>query len=147
MTLHDSQGSFNLREISSLSPFIQQMLLFASTATIPVWTRKAYVSKLVCYMYICVAFKSHTVWSCEHVNTLATSILQTAMSTFHSLNSPLQRGKTPPNECPVYDTKQSDGEVPAVLELWGMRNTPSLSSLPGPLWPGVVAPDRVLSMG
>ena len=60
----------------------------------------------------------------------------------------LQRGKTPsPNECPGFDTKQSDGEVPAVLELWGMRSTPSLPSLPGPLWPGVVAPDRALSMG
>ncbi len=43
--------------------------------------------------------------------------------------------------------KQSDGEVPAMLELWGMRSTPSLPSLPGPLWPGVVAPDRALSMG
>ena len=49
--------------------------------------------------------------------------------------------------CPGYDTKQSDGEVPAVLELWGMRSTPSLLWLPGPLWPGVVAPDRALSMG
>ena len=28
-----------------------------------------------------------------------------------------------------------------------MRSTPLLLSLPGPLWPGVVAPDRVLSMG
>ena len=28
-----------------------------------------------------------------------------------------------------------------------MRSTPSLSSLPGPVWPGVVALDRVLSMG
>ena len=46
-----------------------------------------------------------------------------------------------------YDTKQSDGEIPAVLELWGMQSTPSLPSLPGPLWPRVVAPDRVLSMG
>ena len=26
----------------------------------------------------------------------------------------------PPHECPGYDTKQSDGEVPAMLELWGM---------------------------
>ena len=26
-------------------------------------------------------------------------------------------------------------------------STPSLPSLPGPLWPGVVAPDRALSMG
>ena len=46
----------------------------------------------------------------------------------------------------AYDTKQSDGEVPVMLELWGMRNAPSLPSLPGPAWPGVVALDRVLSM-
>ena len=32
-------------------------------------------------------------------------------------------------------------------DLWGMRSTPLLSSLPGPIWPGVVAPNRVLSMG
>ena len=54
----------------------------------------------------------------------------------------LQRCKT--NECPAYDTKQSDGEVPVMLELWGMRSTPSLPLLPGSLWPGVVAPDRAL---
>ena len=29
-----------------------------------------------------------------------------------------------------------------MLELWGIRSTPSLPSLPGPLWPGVVAPDK-----
>ena len=29
----------------------------------------------------------------------------------------------------------------------GMRSTPSLPSPPGPLWPWVVAPERVLSMG
>ena len=34
-----------------------------------------------------------------------------------------------------------------MLELWGMQSTPSLSSLPGSVWPGMVAPDRVLSMG
>ena len=34
-----------------------------------------------------------------------------------------------PNKCPGYDTKQSDDEAP------GMRSTPSLPSLPGPLWP------------
>ena len=32
-------------------------------------------------------------------------------------------------------------------ELNGMQNTPSLLSLPGQLWSGVVAPDKVLSMG
>ena len=34
-----------------------------------------------------------------------------------------------------------------MLELWGIRSTPSLPLLPGPLRPGVVVPDRVLSMG
>ena len=52
-----------------------------------------------------------------------------------------------PNEHPGYDTKQSDGEVSVILELWGMWCTSLLPSLPGPLWPGVVAPERVLSMG
>ena len=73
--------------------------------------------------------------------------LPSQLGLYNTLTAPLQRGKTPPNECPGYDTKQSDGEVPAVLELWGMRSTPSLPSLPGPLRPGVVAPDRALSMG
>ena len=53
----------------------------------------------------------------------------------------------PTNEYPGYDSKQSDGGVPVMLELWGKQNTPSLSSIPGPLWPIVVAPDMVLSMG
>ena len=48
----------------------------------------------------------------------------------------LCRGVRPPR----YDTKQSDGEVPAMLELWGLRSTSSLPSLPDPLWRGVVAP-------
>ena len=43
--------------------------------------------------------------------------------------------------------KQSDGEVPVMLELWGMRNTSLLPLLPGPLWPGMVVLDWDLSMG
>ena len=39
----------------------------------------------------------------------------------------------PPYKCPWYDTKQSDGEVPVILELWEMQSTPSLLLLPGPL--------------
>ena len=50
--------------------------------------------------------------------------------------------KTPFNECPVYDTKQSDGEIVVMLELWGMRSTPSMPFLPGTLWPGVVVPTK-----
>ena len=34
-----------------------------------------------------------------------------------------------------------------MLELWRMRSTPSLPSLPGPLWLGVVVYDRILSTG
>ena len=52
----------------------------------------------------------------------------------------------PPNVCPGYGTKQSDGEAPVMLELWGMQSTPLLPLLPGPFWLGVVASDRVLSM-
>ena len=51
-----------------------------------------------------------------------------------------------PNECPLYDIKQSDGEAP-VMEFWGMWSTSSLPLIPGQLWPGVVAPDKILSMG
>ena len=50
------------------------------------------------------------------------------------------------HECPGYVTKQSDGEVPVMLELWTMQSIPSLPSLLGPLWHGVVALDRVIFM-
>ena len=60
----------------------------------------------------------------------------------------LSRGVRPiPNGCPGYNTKQFDGEVPVTLELQGMLDTPSLPSLPGPLRPGVVTPERVRSIG
>ena len=52
----------------------------------------------------------------------------------------------PPNECPVYDNKH-DGEVPVIPGRWGMKSNPSLPLLLVPLWPGVVAHDRALSMG
>ena len=55
-------------------------------------------------------------------------------------------GEAPPNECLGYDTKQSNGVAPLRLELRGMRSNHSLTSFLGPLWPGVVAPDRVLSI-
>ena len=47
----------------------------------------------------------------------------------------------------VLDTTLNNGGVSVMLELWEMQSTPSLPSLLGSLWPGVVAPDRVLSMG
>ena len=30
-------------------------------------------------------------------------------------------GGRPPNECPGYDTKQTDGGAPVMLEVWGIR--------------------------
>ena len=54
--------------------------------------------------------------------------------------------KTLPSKCPGYDTKQSDGETPVMLELWKTRSTPSLPSLPAPVSPGVVISDRVVSI-
>ena len=42
-------------------------------------------------------------------------------------------------------SKQSDSKAPVILELWRMWSSSSLSSLPGPLWPRMVAPDGVLS--
>ena len=53
----------------------------------------------------------------------------------------------PANKCRGYDTKQSDCEIPVMMELWGMQGTSSLPLLPGTLLPRVVAPDRALSMG
>ena len=60
----------------------------------------------------------------------------------------LQMNKTPPYEqVSWYDIKQSHGKAPVMLELWGMQSTPSLPSFQGPLWVGVVAPDRVPFIG
>ena len=67
-----------------------------------------------------------------------------------NLNNPLHlcRGVSPSsNNCAEYDTTQPDGDVLVMLELWGMRSIPSLSSLLVLVWLGVVAPNRVLSIG
>ena len=58
----------------------------------------------------------------------------------------VQSVKLPPTGILDMTQKQFDGEVP-VMELRGMWSTPSLPSLPGPLWPCMIAHNRVLSMG
>ena len=74
---------------------------------------------------------------------LISVLLPSRLGLQNTQTASLQRGKTPhPNKCPGYDTKQSTGEASLMLELWGMWSTPSLSSLSGSLWPGVIAPDR-----
>ena len=89
-------------------------------------------------------FFAYRIFEGYHIN-LCECLMYGLPSRLGLYNTPTvsrQRGKTPPNECPGYDNKQSDGEVPAMLELWGMLSTPSLPSPPDPLWPGVVAPDK-----
>ena len=60
-------------------------------------------------------------------------ILLSRLGLLNTLTASLQRSKTAPNECAGYDTKQSDGEVPVMLGIWGMQSTPSLPLLLGPL--------------
>ena len=84
---------------------------------------------------------------CWHIHSFFLHVCPVGWSCkIHRLH--LCRGVRPPLQwvSRIYDTK-SDGEVPAMLELWERQRTLSLSLLPGPLWPRVVAPDRVLSMG
>ena len=58
----------------------------------------------------------------------------------------MQRGKTP--SMSLLDTTQDNLMMRLkMLELWRMRSNPSSPWLPGPLWPGLVAPDRALFMG
>ena len=64
-------------------------------------------------------------------------LLHSRLELNNSPTASLQRGN-PSNECPEYDTKQSDGEVPVILELLGVRSTSLLPSLSGPLWAGVI---------
>ena len=45
----------------------------------------------------------------------------------------IQTAKDTLNVCPGDDTEQSDGEIPVMLGFWGMRSTPSLPLLLGPL--------------
>ena len=67
-----------------------------------------------------------------------TPIAQSAGGVEHS-NSFSAEGKDPlRNEYPGYETKQSDGEVPVMVELWGVHSTSSIPSLPGPLDSGPV---------
>ena len=57
-----------------------------------------------------------------------------------------QTGKSPSNT-PTNVLDMILNKAPEIQELWKMQSSPSLPSLPGPLWPGVVVPEKVLSMG
>ena len=50
-------------------------------------------------------------------------IWPTQLGLHNTLIASLQRGKTPLNECPEYDTKQSNIEAPVMLEFGGIWST------------------------
>ena len=54
--------------------------------------------------------------------------------------------RPPPNECSLDDTKHSDDDVPSLEALQNVEYSLSLPLLPCSLLPGLVAPDRVLSV-
>ena len=105
-----------------------------------------YIDKYICiylYRYICIYIHIY-MFIYIYVYTCSVGL----GCRIHQLH--LCRGistTTTPNRRPGYNTKQSGGEVPVKLELCRMLSNPPLPSLPGPLWPGMVAPDRALSMG
>ena len=82
-----------------------------------------------------------------HINTHARAHEKTPIKPTAQSAGAVECTDCPHNECPGYDTKQSDGEVPVMLGLWGIQSTLSLPLLPGTLWSGVLATDRVLFMG
>ena len=65
----------------------------------------------------------------------------------NTMTASLQSGKTSPLPKSVLFVILNNLMVAVILELWGKCSTPSMPLLPGTLWPGVVAPDRILSMG
>ena len=97
------------------------------------------------WVWVCLAYKydRKTIYIISHS---AKTIAQSAGAVEYT-HCTSAKGSVPPQWVSKYDTKQSDGEVPVMLELWGMWSTPSLLSLPGPLWPGEVEPDWALSRG
>ena len=67
------------------------------------------------------------VFVCVYVAQSASAVQYTDYTFAEELGSP--------NKSSVYDTKQSDGETPVMLEFGGMQSTALLPSLPGQLWP------------
>ena len=118
--------------------------------------------RVLWYFFFLLVVNIHIYFVLFHFNSLLIIVLAywllafilALTSTINSVGSGRRRHQLHPsrrvrlplfNQCPGYDMKQSNGENPA-LEFWGMCSTPSLPLLPCPPWPGVVAPDRILSM-
>ena len=102
------------------------------------------------YIYISVCFFKITAYSyfcLKTFNTVDFAKIWPSQLGLKNTPTTLQHRGKPPTMSVLFMTKQFDGEASLMLELWGMQSTSSLFLLPGLLWSGEVAPDRVLSMG
>ena len=68
-----------------------------------------------------VPWLNEAVWDCFAFSTVVVSQSAGAIEYTDCFSA---EGKDPRKECPGYDTKKSDGEVPVMLQLWGMQSTP-----------------------
>ena len=80
---------------------------------------------------------------CVYIFTTLTGAAKHLLIRLRLQNTPTALMVRPPNECPGYGTKQSDGEVPVMLKLWGIQSTYFHIAPRSTLaWS-----DRILSMG
>ena len=91
---------------------------------------KIQVNRLFIILFLQTSFENKTPRFVSLVHVLAQSAGAVEYTDCTSAE-----GQGPTNECPGYDTKQSDVEVPVIPGLWGIRSTPSFLLLPGPLCP------------
>ena len=86
-------------------------------------------------------------YSFFHFHSLVRSYMSQSAGAVEYTDYISVQGKVSSNERPRYDTKKYDGQVPVMLEHYGMLSTSTFPSVPCPHWPGVLAPDRLLCMG
>ena len=99
-----------------------------------------------CCKPLCIVIKFLVLWSfC--LNSFFVHFIAQSAGAVEYTDSISAEGLDSSNECTWYDTKQSDGDVSVMHEVWGLWSTTLLPSLPGSLSPGLEAPDRVLSIG
>ena len=69
---------------------------------------------------LCWKNKPHLVTFHESISANSSPVQSAGCCRIYQLH--LYRGIRPPNECPEYDIKHSDG--PVILDLWGMQRNP-----------------------
>ena len=132
----------------------QHIFLFSCISHCLWWDDERYSFVFISLLFSCFFL---SFFKLKYSNVISRIWLLSHLGQWNTLTASLQRVRLPQwvfstsaeaveytdcNEYLGYDSKQSDCEVLVMLELWGMQSTPSLSLLPGPLWPRVVAPGK-----